>query len=212
MGVDPSDQIIGEARRKNEKENVSYRTSSAESIEAVDDGSVTVLTAGQSIQWFDLEKFYQQANRLLCKDGVLAVYGYHLPIPVIGGEEEKFGALVEKYYSEVLGDYIFPESRKVYLENYKSKEFNQVPFVENQKMIREDNFCAEIDTTLEGVVGYIASWSAFQNYRKQLGEKQGEILLKNFENEFKSLVKPTELLLKTFKVKFNYFLLLGRKQ
>lgn len=80
-----------------------------------------------------------------------------------------------------------------------------------QIYFREENFCEEIETNLQGIIGYISSWSGFQNYRKQVGEKESEAVLKNFENEFKSLAEISDLS-KPFKVKFNYFLLLGRKK
>lgn len=35
--------------------------------------------------WFDLERFSEEVDRVLCPNGVLALYGYKLPRPAING-------------------------------------------------------------------------------------------------------------------------------
>lgn len=77
------------------KNSFYFSTCPAENI-PLNDNSVNVITACQAVHWFDVEKFYNEVNRILRNNGVLAVYGYHLPVPVIGGREEIYGELVKK--------------------------------------------------------------------------------------------------------------------
>uniref|UniRef100_A0A090XAL5 Putative methyltransferase n=1 Tax=Ixodes ricinus TaxID=34613 RepID=A0A090XAL5_IXORI len=46
------------------------------------DSSVQLVTASQSLLWFDRDKFYAEAERVLVPGGVLAVYAYATPTPV----------------------------------------------------------------------------------------------------------------------------------
>ena len=44
-----------------------------------DDESVDLVTACQSVHWFDIPEFFREVDRVLVPDGgVLAVYGYYL--------------------------------------------------------------------------------------------------------------------------------------
>ncbi|KAK6622764.1 hypothetical protein RUM43_008607 [Polyplax serrata] len=206
LGFDSSYQIIIEARKRCRYTNISYRTCPGENMD-LEDGTVDLVTVGQAVHWFDIPKFYMETNRVLKSKGVLAVYGYNLPIPMYK-DNMKVQTLVQKYYTDVLGDYTLPQSRLAYLNNYKSKEFNEVNFIEGGQMLRNDDCVVETEGTLCDIIGYIKSWSAFQNYAKQKGEQRAKLLLEQFKNEFNSLVKDPFC---SLQIKFNYFLLLGRK-
>ena len=63
-----------------------------------EDNSVDLVTCCQAIHWFDIPKFYKEANRVLRpKGGVLAVYGYHLtgPAPSAGLNKDQIKGLTE---------------------------------------------------------------------------------------------------------------------
>lgn len=47
----------------------------------------------QAIHWFDIPKFYSEADRILKSKGVLAIFGYCLPVIEGSAEMEK---LIEK--------------------------------------------------------------------------------------------------------------------
>ncbi|KAL0273657.1 UNVERIFIED_CONTAM: hypothetical protein PYX00_006282 [Menopon gallinae] len=210
LGIDSSDAIIREARGKCKFPNITYRIAKAENI-PVGSESVSLVSVCQSVHWFNTSEFYKEADRVLRKNGVLALYGYQLPIPVVKGAHKSLSTIVRKYYEGVLGKFVLPESRKVYLDNYKNDEFNRIGFVEGGMMKRIDNFVSDVEGTIVDLTGYISSWSTYQNYSKQVGETKAEEILKNFQDEFNSLLdeemKPTE----KFKIRYNYFLLIGRK-
>lgn len=75
---------------------------------------------------------------------------------------------------------------------------------------RVENLMLETVGTLNDITGHISTWSAFQNYTKERGKENGKKLLENFQKEYKLLLNDDAQ--DTCKVKFNYFLLLGRKK
>ena len=62
------------------------------------DRSVGLITVAQALHWFDLEKFYAEAVRVLAPQGVLAVWAYGINQV----EGDSTNALVQHYYHEVV--------------------------------------------------------------------------------------------------------------
>src|SRR5262245_37971020 len=54
---------------------VEYRVAPAEQSGLVDE-SVSLITVAQALHWFDLERFYAEAKRVLAPGGVLAAWAY----------------------------------------------------------------------------------------------------------------------------------------
>lgn len=57
------------------RENVEYHVGSAEAC-SLPDAAVDLIVVAQALHWFDLERFYAQARRVLKPTGGLAVVGY----------------------------------------------------------------------------------------------------------------------------------------
>lgn len=76
--------------------------------------------------------------------------------------------------------------------------------------LRYEDYILEIKASLKDIIGYVSSWSAFQNYTKQLGKESGEELLRQFEDEFKSALGSGDA--DSLRLRFKYFLLIGRKE
>ena len=43
------------------------------------DNTVQLVSASQACHWFNLPEFFKEAQRVLCKNGVLALSGYTFP-------------------------------------------------------------------------------------------------------------------------------------
>lgn len=71
----------------------------------LDNETVDLITVGQALHWLDVSKFYKEVERVLKKKGILAVYGYGLPVVVCEGnsslativEKVKFFKLFDKF-------------------------------------------------------------------------------------------------------------------
>jgi SAM-dependent methyltransferase len=136
------------------------------------DRSMALVTAAQSLHWFDLPRFYAEVRRVAKPQGLLACSCY-MRCTVNSGVDE----VTEQLYNGILGDAYWPPERKHVERGYADLAF---PFTE----IELPRFQMEVQWTLEGYVGYLRSWSATQNYIKKNGkdplELVGDELLKTW--------------------------------
>lgn len=135
---------------------VEYRVATAEDC-GLEDASVHLVAVAQAIHWFNLEKFYAEARRVLRPGGVIAAWAYG--INHVEGQE--VDSLVQKYYSETVGPY-WPPERVIVEAGYSTIPF---PFAE----LLGRQLAIEVDWTLEQLLGYFSSWSATNRYIKANG-------------------------------------------
>lgn len=159
IATDPSAEQI---RHAQSHERVAYRVQTAEACD-LDDGSVDLITVAQALHWFNFDKFYTQAKRVLHPRGVIAAwtYGLHEITPEID-------AILVRFYSEIVGTY-WPPERRYIDECYRSIPF---PFAE----FSAPPMRLEMSWTLNDLVGYLGTWSATQRYIKQNGNDPRELI------------------------------------
>ena len=136
--------------------NVEYHVENAERV-SLESGSVDLVTVAQAVHWFNFDNFYTEVRRVLKLNGVLAVWTYGLP--EISSHIDK---VLAGFYSETLSGF-WPERIRYIEENYRTLPF---PFEE----IEPPSFKMETRWTLGQLAGFLDSWSATQNYRKQNGK------------------------------------------
>lgn len=56
-------------------------------------------------------------------------------------------------------------------------------FVTERTIFRDESVSTKHNATVSDLVGYVSSWSAFQNYQNQEGEKKASELLHSLEQE-----------------------------
>jgi SAM-dependent methyltransferase len=154
IGTDASKQQIESAPRI---QNAEFRVAPAEES-GLGDESVDLITVAQALHWFDLKRFFAEANRVLRPRGVLAAWTYG--INEVEGDE--VNRIVREFYSNVVGPY-WPPERKLVEEGYRSIQF---PFTE----VSVPNFRMEAEWSLDQLLGYFSTWSATQRYIKSRGE------------------------------------------
>ena len=143
--------------------NVEFRVAPADES-GLPDVSVGLLTVAQALHWFDLERFYAEAKRVLQPGGVLAVWAYGMN-QVEGGA---LNELVQEFYAETVGPY-WPPERRLVEEGYRTLPF---PFAE----ITPPSLRMEARWTLEQLVGYFSTWSATNRFIKATGRQPLEPL------------------------------------
>jgi SAM-dependent methyltransferase len=135
---------------------VEYRVAAAERS-GLGAASVDLITVAQALHWFDLPAFYAEAARVLRPGGVIAVWCYgHMVMP-----DAAFQQTLDRFYSETVGPF-WPPERRLVEEGYGGLHF---PFIK----IPAPSFAMEMRASLDGLLGYLGTWSATQRYVQATG-------------------------------------------
>jgi len=157
--------------------NVEYRVAPAEQS-GLPDASIDLVTVAQALHWFDLERFYAEARRVLRPGGLLAAWAYG--INKVDGEAVDH--LVQDFYANTVGPY-WPPERRLVEEGYRTIPF---PFPE----ITLPTFRMETRWTLEQLLGYLSSWSATNRFIKANGRNPLEPLSENLARVWGDVNSP----------------------
>ena len=144
---------------------IEYRVATAESS-GLPDGSVDLLTVAQAAHWFDFDRFYAEARRVLRPGGAIALWTYNL----LRGTPE-VSALVDRLAREIAGAYWPPERRWV------DEEYRTLPFAFPE--IEAPVFEHSESWDLPRLVAYLRTWSANVRYQAATGKDPIELV----ENE-----------------------------
>ncbi|MBI3140809.1 MAG: class I SAM-dependent methyltransferase [Rhodocyclales bacterium] len=164
IATDPSASQIAQATPCG---NVEYRVATAEAS-GIEAGTADLLTIAQAIHWFDLERFYPEARRVLKPGGIIAVWTYTL-LDI----EPRIDALVSDYYHHVIGPY-WPPERKMVDDGYRSLSFPFAP-------VAAPPFEIRMEWSLPDLLGYLGTWSATKAYEKAHGRDPCVALGKQLE-------------------------------
>ena len=151
------------------KENIEYRTA-AENHPELKKRSIDLICVAQGVHYLNLEKFYQEVNRVLKKYGVLACWNYGLPSVEKGVDE-----CINEFCNNILHSSWDAKRRKLEM-NFRSLEFPLKESVTPRFEIRTE-------WSLEHYLGFLKSMSAVRKYRQQA--KQDPLLA--LEEKLKSL-------------------------
>lgn len=146
VGVDISEVMIKEANEQRKSELVSkieFKVGSGESIPARAN-SVDMVTAAECLHWFDQDRFFREASRVLKYGGTLAFWGYSDPVFV---DYPDASLILNKYVyldSEYLGPYCEYPGTNLLRGNYRdvtipSDLFTEVIRVEHEPGTRNDD-------------------------------------------------------------------------
>lgn len=143
--------------------NVEYRVAPAEQS-GLPDHSANLIAAAQALHWFELERFYLEAKRVLAPGGMLAAwcYGVHRV------EGAGIDAVLQHFYTETVGPY-WPPERRLVETGYRTLPF---PFAE----IPAPAFEMQMSWTLAELLGYLRSWSATGRFIAERGHDPVEML------------------------------------
>ena len=146
IASDASEKQIANAQRH---ERVEYRLAPAENS-GIESETVDLIMVAQALHWFDLDRFYAEARRVLKPDGVLAASAYNL-LHINPAIDE----VVDWYYYEVVGLFWPPERKLV-------EQFDNLPFPFHE--IDPPKFEMTAQWNLDHLVGYLRTWSSTQRF------------------------------------------------
>jgi SAM-dependent methyltransferase len=146
IATDASEKQIANAQSH---EIVEYRVAPAENS-GIGSETIDLIMVAQALHWFDLDRFYFEARRVLKPEGVLAASAYNL-LHI----EPAIDQIVNRYYYEVVGPFWPPERKLV-------EQFADIPFPFHK--IDPPKFEMTADWNLNHLVGYIQTWSSTQRF------------------------------------------------
>jgi SAM-dependent methyltransferase len=150
VGIDPSSDQVAHAV---ECFNVFYHRLPAEQFSCLGDKGADLITAAQAAHWFELPRFYDEARRVLKHNGVLALISYGV-LKIESECNERF----QKFYTDEIGPF-WPPERQLVDTGYATIQF---PFEE----LEHPSLEIRLEWNLPELLGYISTWSAAQNARK----------------------------------------------
>jgi ubiquinone/menaquinone biosynthesis C-methylase UbiE len=154
-----SDISARQLENAQQKSNIAYQLFHAENT-PLEDNSVDLITVAQALHWFDFDRFYCEARRVLRKrkdaktsrGGILAAWAYGLHTISTAVDE-----VTHKLYEDILGDKYWPPERK-----YVEDRYETIPFPFEQ--IPAPEFQIQLSWNLSELANYFHSWSSVQRF------------------------------------------------
>ena len=146
IATDASEKQIANAQ---EHEHVEYRVAPAENS-GIQSETIDLILVAQALHWFDLDRFYAEARRVLKPDGILAASAYNL-LHI----EPTIDEIVNRYYCEVVGPFWPPERELI-------EQFADLPFPFHE--VESPKFEMTAQWNLDQLVGYLRTWSSTQRF------------------------------------------------
>jgi SAM-dependent methyltransferase len=153
IATDASERQIENAIRH---EKISYQVAPAHET-SLQSESIDLITVAQALHWFEFDRFYKEAERVLKQEGIIAVWTYNLL--TISPELDK---IIKSFYTDVVGEF-WPPERK-FVEN----EYENIPFPFHR--LPSPSFRMSSEWTVKQLLGYLATWSAVKRYRDHKGK------------------------------------------
>jgi SAM-dependent methyltransferase len=130
-------------------ERIEYRVAPAEDS-GIESETLDLIVVAQALHWFDLDRFYAEARRVLKPDGVLAASAYHL-LHI----EPTIDEVLNRYYYKVVGPFWPPERQLV-------EQFADLPFPFHE--IDPPKLEMTAQWNLDHLIGYLQTWSSTQRF------------------------------------------------
>ncbi|XP_076436873.1 putative methyltransferase DDB_G0268948 [Babylonia areolata] len=195
VGLDVSDAQISKA--PSHIPNLSFQVGPAEDLCFVDSGSVDLVTVATALHWIDLQRFYPEVERVLRPGGVLAAYCYGVACP----DEPLARDIVVWFCNDLLSPY-WSERVKHVFQHYRSIS---LPF---PGWRRNDSLKIEKCWSVEELVGFLSSMSAYQKY---ISHNPSSCAMADLKRRLKAIYQDGKGEEKRMRVTWPVFMLMGRK-
>ena len=162
-----SDASEAQIQQAEIRENITYKVSPAELLDAPDQ-SFDLITVAQAIHWFNLPAFFSTVERVLKPGGYLAVWGYQF---VHTGTA--LDNIIQRFHSQIVGPY-WPPERSLLNEGYTKIDF---PY----ERLETPEFSMTAAWNLEHFTGYLSTWSAIKKYQEANNHNPLELIAEELE-------------------------------
>jgi SAM-dependent methyltransferase len=145
-----TDVSAEQLRQASAHTRIEYRVAAAEDS-GLDPRSADLVTVASALHWFDLNRFYAEARRVIRPGGLLAAWTYH-----VAHVEPPYGAILSRFYRDVVAPYFAPGATLVD-DRYASI---QLP----GEGVGVGSFFATAAWNLDQLLAFIEHWSGTQQY------------------------------------------------
>ncbi|MDB5208530.1 MAG: class SAM-dependent methyltransferase [Flavisolibacter sp.] len=166
--VEATDLSEAQLKYAVQKENIHYQVSTAEQTPFADN-SFDLITIATAYHWFDWKAFHKEATRVCKKNAVVAAWGYH----VFFSTDENITSIIQHFYHDIIKRY-WDKERQYVDDRYASVEFDFAP-------LPSKDFDLVLNWNKEGLLGYLSSWSAVQNYIQKKGSSPLSLIEEDLE-------------------------------
>ncbi|XP_037073181.1 putative methyltransferase DDB_G0268948 [Pollicipes pollicipes] len=211
LATDISLAQIKEATVRNTFANIEYQVSAAEEMPMPAE-SVQLVTACTCCHYFDMPRFFAEADRVLAPDGIIAIYSLSTPKVYHNGV---FATELNRIWMEAretIGR-DWGHIRKDVEDRYSDPRY-QLPYPGE---VRDESHYQEQTLTLDGLLGFIRTLSSFQTMVNRCGAERGETFLQQTRERFHAVFSNGEPEVEVevddvaITLRFPYFLLMARK-
>ena len=181
--------------------------SPAESLPNIETNSVQLLTAFAAAHWFDLNKFFEEADRVLVDNGVIALVGNMFPIPMdpMNQDDTTLSQLMTNAYNDKRLT-PFKELKVIPVENH----YRDIEFPKNYEFVHKEGIEYYRQANAQTLVGHAQSWSTYQ-VLFQKDRLSAQLFIQEFERNLKNILKTENLCEKELTLRYDYYIAMGRK-
>ena len=168
------------------------------------------MTAFAAVHWFDLKKFFEESDRILVDNGVVALVCYHMPgpdpiNPESPDDQQLIQLMSEAWFDKRLAP--FKSSRTLIAENH----YKDLDFPQNYEVVHKEDVIDTKTICAEDLVGFYKSWSLYQGLVAKDRLLADQCLLE-FITKLKNILKTSDLSSKQITINYRFFIALGRKK
>ena len=171
-------------------EKISYQVAPAHKT-AIRMESIDLITVAQALHWFEFDRFYNEAKRVLKPQGIIAVWTYNLL-----SITPEIDSMIKYFYMDIVGEFWPPERR--FVEN----GYKNIPFPFHK--LPSPSFRMSAKWTVHQLIGYLGTWSAVKRYK----ERNGIDPIARIENE---LIRSWNLRSDILDVSWPLSVIIGKK-
>jgi SAM-dependent methyltransferase len=162
-----TDVSAEQIRRAAQHPRIEYRVAKSEQS-GLDDRSVDLVTVATAMHWFDLERFYAEARRIIRPGGLLAAWAYH-----VGYVEPPFDRIFGRFYRDVVSPYFASGARLV------DARYETITLP--GESAEAGDFFVSAAWNLDQMLAFIGSWSGTRQYIKERGEDPAAFISEELE-------------------------------
>lgn len=206
-GIDTSSSQVAAAKESEVMSHISYKVGTAEEL-SLPANSVDLINSTQAAHWFNLQKFFAEADRALKPSGVIALNSYSIPRLYSFTDDSvsaKLTEVIDNHRWETLKNY-WDEARGIVDRFYAEIK---IPYENCCAFRNDDSLNYKLNNvTISSVIGYLSSWSAYHTYLKETSDTE---LLQKVQNELLSAMGETDPDVACIKMEFPVTLIMGKK-